>query len=241
MNKTENKPIAIIPIKDFTSGKGRLRSTLKTLKSLESLKELNKEIFINTLSETLQVLPDVCVVSTSQTVMSLSKEIGATMVMEDQGMNLNESLTLACQKCMELGWNSTLIIMADLPLFSSKLLTQVLSKIRKKAKFGVIIPSKTQIKGKDVFGTTILFQQPSLCFPLCFGEKSYVKHLESAKKFGVHLQTINHKSLAFDLDIIDDVVCLGKKEGIFSATPKQFDSHIKKILSENSVYMEKQG
>ena len=186
---------AIVPVKPLRRGKSRLAGTL----SEDERTQLNKALLQHTL-ETLSGLKEVdkvLVVSRDPNALTIAREHGARTVQEDGQPHLNTALKRATVVAQVYATRGVLILPADLPLVSRDDI-QVLLDRAAKPPVVVIAPDR---RGR---GTNALLISPAGLIEYDFGENSFQRHCELAKKAGARLEVVELPSLGLDLDIPED-------------------------------------
>lgn len=186
---------AIVPVKPLRRGKSRLAGTL----SEDARTELNRALLqhtLETLSE-LKEVDEVLVVSRDPNALTIARNHGARTVQEDGQPHLNTALKRATVVAQVYATRGVLILPADLPLITREDI-QVLLDRAVKPPVVVIAPDR---HGK---GTNALLIAPAGLIEYDFGENSFQRHCEQAKKAGARLEIVNLPSLGLDLDMPED-------------------------------------
>ncbi|MFW9777478.1 MAG: 2-phospho-L-lactate guanylyltransferase [Candidatus Heimdallarchaeota archaeon] len=189
--------LVLIPIKDFSDSKTRLRAAfpIHEEKLIERLVEVSFSHLIGILSS-LSLLFGV--ISPSPRILDQCKNLGGAFVYRDTGENLNRALFQAVQTIPEK--QPILIIMPDLPFITREFIKTLIKEI--KTENAAIVPS---ISMDDSNGTAILYLKDPCLLSFQFGEKSYLKHLEAARKINLDLRVLRYDPFARDLDTVNDI------------------------------------
>lgn len=186
---------AIVPVKPLRRGKSRLAGTL----SEDARTELNRALLqhtLETLSE-LKEVDEVLVVSRDPNALTIARNHGARTVQEDGQPHLNTALKRATVVAQVYATRGVLILPADLPLITHEDIQALLDRAVKPPVV-VIAPDR---HGK---GTNALLIAPAGLIEYDFGENSFQRHCEQAKKAGARLEIVNLPSLGLDLDMPED-------------------------------------
>lgn len=186
---------AIVPVKPLRRGKSRLAGTLTE----DERTELNKALLQHTL-ETLTGLKEVdkvLVVSRDPNALTIARELGARTVQEDGQPHLNTALKRATVVAQVYATQGVLILPADLPLVTREDIQTLLDRAAKPPVV-VIAPDR---HGR---GTNALLISPTGLIEYDFGENSFQRHCELAKRAGARLEIVNLPSLGLDLDVPED-------------------------------------
>jgi 2-phospho-L-lactate guanylyltransferase len=195
---------AIVPVKPFNLGKSRLAGTI----SEDDRINLNTRLLVHTLTTLSEIseIGQVLVVSRDSNVLSISRDLGAKTVLENGSPQLNTALTRATIFAQLHAIYGVLILPADLPLLSKY---DILSLIESASNPPVVVISPDRREE----GTNALLISPAGLIEYDFGPDSFERHCRRAKLAGARLEIVNLPSLAFDLDIPEDLQMLDELEG----------------------------
>jgi 2-phospho-L-lactate guanylyltransferase len=194
---------AIVPVKPLRRGKSRLAGTL----SENERAELNQKLLEQTLTtlSNLKELDQVLVVSRDPQALTIARNHGAKTILEDGQPQLNTALTRATVLAKVQAIQGVLILPADLPLLTKE---DVLTLIDSAKKPPVVVIAPDRHKK----GTNALLMVPPGLIDYEFGEDSFQKHSERAKKANAHLEIVELPSLALDVDVPEDLEIVRKME-----------------------------
>jgi 2-phospho-L-lactate/phosphoenolpyruvate guanylyltransferase len=194
---------AIVPVKPLRRGKSRLAGMLTE----DERTLLNQELLERTLKtlSTLKELDKILVVSRDPQVLTIARNHGAKTVQEDGQPHLNTALTRATVVAQVHATQGVLILPADLPLLTEN---DVLTLIDRAAKPPVVVIAPDR-HGK---GTNALLMIPAGLIEYDFGENSFERHCERARKAGAQLEIVELPSLGLDLDLPEDLEMIRQLE-----------------------------
>ena len=192
---------AIVPVKPLRRGKSRLAGTLTD----DERAQLNENLLNHTLETLsgLKELEQVLVVSRDPHALTIARKHGARTVREDGQPQLNTALTRATVVAKVHATSGVLILPADLPLLSQ---TDILSFIERATNPPVVVIAPDRHEK----GTNALLMSPAGLIEYDFGDGSYHRHCQRAKKAGARLEIVNLPSLSLDLDLPEDLALLDK-------------------------------
>jgi 2-phospho-L-lactate guanylyltransferase len=192
---------AIVPVKPLRRGKSRLSGTL----SEDERALLNEKLLEHTLTilADLKELEQVLVVSRDTRALTMARKHGARTVREDGQPHLNTALTRATVVAKLHATRGVLILPADLPLLARE---DILALIERATNPPVVVIAPDR-HGK---GTNALLMSPAGLIEYDFGEDSFKRHCDRAKKAGARLEIVKLHSLGLDLDLPEDLVLLDK-------------------------------
>ena len=186
---------AIVPVKPLRRGKSRLAGTLTE----DERTELNKALLHHTLETLsgLKAVDKVLVVSRDPHALTIAREHGARTVQEDGQPHLNTALKRATIVAQVYATRGVLILPADLPLVTQEDIQTLIDRAVKPPVV-VIAPDR---HGR---GTNALLISPAGLIEYDFGENSFQRHCERAKRAGARLEIVELPSLGLDLDVPED-------------------------------------
>jgi 2-phospho-L-lactate guanylyltransferase len=187
---------AIVPVKPLRRGKSRLAGTLTE----DERTVLNQELLEHTLEvlSGLKELDQVLVVSRDPQALTIARNHGAKTVQEDGQPHLNTALARATVMAQVHSTRGVLVLPADLPLLTAD---DVRALIDRAAKPPVVVIAPDR-HGK---GTNALLMVPAGQIKYDFGEGSFQRHCDRAKKSGARLEIVELPSLGLDLDLPEDL------------------------------------
>jgi 2-phospho-L-lactate guanylyltransferase len=187
---------AIVPVKPLRRGKSRLAGTL----SEEERTVLNQELLEHTLKTLtgIKELEQVLVVSRDPHALTVARNFGARTVLEDGQPHLNTALKRATIVAQVYATAGVLILPADLPLLNQD---DVLTLIEKASQLPVVVIAPDRHEK----GTNALLISPANLIEYDFGEGSFSRHCERARKAGVRLEIVKLPSFELDLDLPEDL------------------------------------
>jgi 2-phospho-L-lactate/phosphoenolpyruvate guanylyltransferase len=194
---------AIVPVKPLRHGKSRLAGSL----TVDERVELNRLL----LARTIKILTDlkeveqVLVVSRDSAVLAIARELGARTVKEDGAPTLNTALKRATVVAQVYASRGVLILPADLPLLDRE---DILTLLERSADPPVVViaPDRHQK------GTNALLLSPATLIEYDFGEGSFKRHCDRARRAGARLEIVELPSLGLDLDLPEDLELIKKLE-----------------------------
>jgi len=196
---------AIVPVKPLRRGKSRLSGMLTE----DERTVLNQELLEHTLKilSGLKELDQVLVVSRDPHALTIARNYGAKTVLEDGQPLLNTALARATVMAQVHSVPGILVLPADLPLLTAD---DVLALIDRAAKPPVVVIAPDR-HGK---GTNALLMVPAGQIEYDFGEGSFQRHCDRAKKSGARLEIVELPTLGLDLDLPEDLEMVRKLEAL---------------------------
>ena len=192
---------AIIPVKPLRRGKSRLAGTL----SEDEREQLNKSLLEHTLDTltNLREIEQVLVVSRDPHALTIARNHGARTVQEDGQPHLNTALQRATVVAKVYATRGVLVLPADLPLLSRQ---DVLTLLDKASQPPVVVIAPDRHRK----GTNALLMSPAGLIEYDFGDDSFQRHCERARRAGARLEVVELPSLGLDLDLPEDLELIRK-------------------------------
>lgn len=187
----------IIPAKPFDQAKTRLSPTLST----NQRAGLSRRLLRRTI-QLAQQIGQVVVISRDSAVRRVAKQMGAWALVEG-GTELNMALQQAAQWVAARHNQAALILPTDLPLLTLADLIELV-RLSHPAPSMVVAPCHRNN------GTNALLINPPNLINFQFGSNSFATHLQMAQEKDIEAVIYRSPSIAFDLDIPEDLVALQK-------------------------------
>lgn len=188
------KTCIVIPMKDPAESKQRLANVLDS----DQRQNLALLLFRQTLSflnHHFQYVP-VVVVTPSNRIADIAAKYGVKTLIED-GTGLNNAISMAAELNCELGFESQLLLPADITELKQSEIRALLDHPRETSSV-LICPAQDG-------GTNALLTTPPNILPFCFGPDSSHIHQKMAIEKSIPNTLLNLEKLAFDLDTPDDL------------------------------------
>lgn len=192
---------AIVPVKPLRHGKSRLAEVL----TQDERADLNRRLLAHTL-DTLTAMPEiehVLVVSRDPSALALARDYGARTVQESGASKLNGSLARATIVAQNYATRGVLIVPADLPLFTSEDVREMLDRA-KDPPVVVVAPDRR----RD--GTNAMLVCPAGLIEYEYGPNSFSRHCRRAIQAGARLEVVNLPSIALDMDLPEDLALVSE-------------------------------
>ncbi|MBI3173889.1 MAG: 2-phospho-L-lactate guanylyltransferase [Chloroflexi bacterium] len=196
---------AIIPVKPLRRGKSRLAGTL----SEDEREQLNKSLLEHTLDTltNLKEIEQVLVVSRDPHALTIARNHGARTVQEDGQPHLNTALQRATVVAKVYATRGVLVLPADLPLLSRE---DVLTLLDKASQPPVVVIAPDRHRK----GTNALLMSPAGLIEYDFGDDSFERHCERARRADARLEVVELPSLGLDLDLPEDLELIRKMDTV---------------------------
>lgn len=187
--------MAIVPVKPLADAKTRLAGVLSETERVALAEKLLRRTLLKLTRA--RGLDRVCVISRDETVLKIAREFGAWSIVESHN-ELNRALEQARMVCMANGAQAVLIVPADLPQVRVR-------DIEKMIASGEHAPCMVIASAQRDGGTNALLLHPANAIEFQFGENSFAKHCAAAGRAGLKIAHYDSETIAFDLDIPEDL------------------------------------
>lgn len=195
----------IVPVKRLATAKSRLAPAL----SARQRRLLAGGLLEHTLKilRNLKGIDGILVVSKDPTVLAAARKSGALPIPEGRCDGLNRALSRAAVEAVRRGADAVLVLPADLPLLRAQDIERAM-RMGRRPPFVVVAPDRAER------GTNLLYMSPPGIIEFSFGERSFRRHLQSARRAGVEGTICRLPALEHDIDKPEDLFGLKKSCGI---------------------------
>ena len=203
---------AVVPVKDLTGTKSRLKPVLNPF----GRAGLTVYMMKNVLAALQEAgVEHACVVSPDPTVLQMAEEEGAATLLQ-KSRGLNPALEEAREWATAEGASALLVFPADLPLLCAPDVEAVLEAAKEdEGSLAVISPDAAGT------GTNALLLRPPDALPFLFGANSFENHLDAAREREVQVQVCERTPLAFDIDTAEDLAEFGERHAYARMTDRE--------------------
>lgn len=209
----------VLPVKDLRHSKSRLAQLLSPEQRVNLMRVMVEDA-LGQLAEAVKA-SGVLVVSKDPVIAGLARRYGAKIMSVDEDRSLNQAVNAACEHLAIRGHDACMIVHGDIPLLSSDEIDRLI---------GLAGASKCLLVAcKDGVGTNAMVMPLPSNFAMHFGDASFVKHLNAARKIGLEPHVETHSPLAFD---INEPACLAKLRAYLRASNHRGGSRAIRLLRE---------
>jgi 2-phospho-L-lactate/phosphoenolpyruvate guanylyltransferase len=188
------RTLAVLPVKDFSRGKQRLRRGLDP----QSREELAEAMLLDVLAALgASTVEQIVVVSAGRRVREIAHAYGASAI-EDREQGHNLAASLGARAALALGAQRALLVPGDCPALDPAEVDELLARPAP-ARSVLIVPDRHGT------GTNALLLTPPQALAPSFGPGSCKRHLERAQTAGLYAEVVHVPSLALDVDTPEDL------------------------------------
>src|SRR3979490_2587930 len=181
----------LLPVKDLNNAKKRLIGVLTPEERLG----LAGAMLADTIRAVrgVELADKIFIVTNYEPAMRVAQENGWEILREEQQISESDSVDAASMICEDRGVTALLRVPLDVPLVQSSDIDELLA-LQCEEPALVIVPSR------DGLGTNAILRMPPALFPSHFGNGSYTKHVDEAKRVGARVILRRNTRLEMDVD-----------------------------------------
>jgi len=197
------RPALLIPIKTLGNAKQRLGDAFdqqhRTLLAQAMLHD------VLTAVTGLRELVDVYLVTGDETARSLASEFHFGVIPDDRNESESAAIEMATAWCEARGYDTTIVIPADVPLVTSDELRRALDAA---PDVGMVI-----VPAYDRRGSNCILRRPASIIPLRFGNDSFLPHCAAMRQTGKPLIILELPGISLDIDHPHELEMLRRLRG----------------------------
>jgi 2-phospho-L-lactate/phosphoenolpyruvate guanylyltransferase len=127
------------------------------------------------------------------------------LIDDDRNESETAAIEMATAECERRGYDTTIVIPADIPLITSNELHRVLDAAP--AEGALIVPAY------DRRGSNCILRRPASIIPLRFGNDSFLPHCEAMQRTGKELVLLELPGIGLDVDNPHELELLLERDG----------------------------
>ncbi len=148
---------------------------------------------------------DVALVTGDARARSLAAEFGFQVIEDMRNDSETAAIEMATAWCEQRGYDTTVVVPADIPLITCDELHSVLDAAP--AEGAVFVPAY------DRRGSNCILRRPASLIPLRFGNDSFLPHCEAMKKTAKELVILELPGIGLDIDNPHELELLLQRDG----------------------------
>lgn len=197
------RAILLIPFKSLATAKQRLAGALDR----QQRSQLAEAMLCDVMTAAAGVAGriDVALVTGDARAQTLAREFGFLVIEDTRNDSETAAIEMATAWCEERGYDTTIVIPADIPLIESDELHRVLDAAP--AQGAVFVPAY------DRRGSNCILRRPASLIPLRFGNDSFLPHCEAMRKTGKELVVLEMAGIGLDIDNPHELEMLVARDG----------------------------
>lgn len=187
---------AVVPVKPFDQAKQRLRGLLPAGARRELARAMLEDV-LDSLA-CIERLAGIVVVTADAEAARLALARGCTVFGEETGGGLTAAVMAAARRLAQEGCRTMLVLPGDVPGVTPQELAILLDR-------HAANPALTLVPAHDRRGTNAVVATPPDAVQLAYGEDSFRRHLECARRVGIEPAVLTLPGIAQDLDVPRDL------------------------------------
>jgi len=203
--------ILLIPFKSLATAKQRLASALNARQRSQLAEAMLRDVM--TAASGVMGRIDVAVVTGDARAQTMARDFGFIVIEDVRNESETAAIAMATARCEERGYDTTIVVPADVPLTTSQELHRVLDAAP--AEGAVFVPAY------DGRGSNCILRRPAAIIPLRFGNDSFLPHCEAMKRTGKELVILELPGIGLDIDNPHELELLAGRDG---------DTHAQRLL-----------
>jgi len=187
---------AVVPAKPFEQAKQRLSGLLPVAVRRELARAMLEDV-LDSLSSVGR-FAGIVVATTDPAVARVARGHGCEVFGEEPGGGLSAAVMAAARRLAAEGCGTVVAIPADVPGISARELEMLLERHGDG-------PGVTLVPAHDGGGTNAIVMTPPDAIELAYGENSFRRHLQAARRAGMEAAVLTLSGIAHDIDFPQDV------------------------------------
>ncbi len=203
--------ILLIPFKSLATAKQRLAEALDRRQRSQLAEAMLRDVMAAAAGVLGHI--DVALVTGDARAQALAKDLGFMVIEDERNESETAAIETATAWCEQQGYDTTIVVPADIPLITSDELQRVLDAAPEEG--AVFVPAY------DRRGSNCILRRPAAIIPLRFGNDSFLPHCEAMQRAGKELVILEMSGIGLDIDNPHELELLVQRAG---------DSHAQRLL-----------
>ncbi len=197
------RAILLIPFKSLATAKQRLAEALDA----EQRSQLAEAMLRDVMSAAAGVKEriDVAIVTGDARAQAIANDFGFQVIEDTRNESETAAIEMATAWSELQGYDTTIVVPADIPLIASEELHRVLDAAP--AEGAVFVPAY------DRRGSNCILRRPAAIIPLRFGNDSFLPHCEAMRQTGKALIILQMPGIGLDIDNPHELDLLVQRPG----------------------------
>ncbi|HUI84673.1 MAG TPA: 2-phospho-L-lactate guanylyltransferase [Candidatus Binatia bacterium] len=195
--------VLLIPFKSLLTAKQRLAEALDQQHRSRLAEAMLRDVM--TAAAGVMDRVDVALVTGDLRAREMAREFGFLVIEDTRNESETTAIEMATAWCEGRGYDTTIVVPADVPLAMSHELQQVLAAAP--AEGAVLVPAW------DRRGSNCILRRPAGIIPLRFGNDSFLPHCQAMRQGGRELRILELPGIALDIDNPLELEMLVEREG----------------------------
>ncbi|HEY1731648.1 MAG TPA: 2-phospho-L-lactate guanylyltransferase [Terriglobales bacterium] len=195
--------ILLIPFKSLATAKQRLAEALDARQRSQFAEAMLRDVMAAAAG--LKDRIDLALVTGDEQAQAIAKELGFLVIEDTRNESETAAIEMATGWCESKGYDTTIVVPADIPLMATDELHGVLDAAPEEG--AVLVPAY------DRRGSNCILRRPSSIIPLRFGNDSFPPHCEAMNRTGKQLIILEFPGIGLDIDNPHELELLVNREG----------------------------
>jgi 2-phospho-L-lactate guanylyltransferase len=195
--------ILLIPFKSLATAKQRLAPALNAQQRSQFAEAMLRDVM--TAAGAITQRTDVAIVTGDPRAQSIARESGFLFIEDERNESETAAIDMATRWCEQRGYDTTIVVPADIPLITGNELHRVLDAAPLEG--AVIVPAY------DRRGSNCILRRPASLIPLRFGNDSFLPHCEAMRRSGKELVILEMPGIGLDVDNPHELELLVERDG----------------------------
>lgn len=195
--------ILLIPFKSLATAKQRLAEALNISQRSELAEAMLRDVMEAAAGVRNRI--DVALVTGDAQARAIAEELGFLVIEDTRNESETAAIEMASSWCEHQGYETTIVVPADIPLIASEELHRVLDAAPEEG--AVFVPAY------DRRGSNCILRRPASIIPLRFGNDSFLPHCEAMKQTGKELIILELPGIGLDIDNPHELEMLIRRAG----------------------------
>jgi 2-phospho-L-lactate guanylyltransferase len=195
--------ILLIPFKSLATAKQRLAEALDAEQRSQLAEAMLRDVLAAAAGVRARI--DEAIVTGDRRAQQIALEQGFLVIEDKRNESETAAIEMATAWAEENGYDTTIVVPADIPLIAAEELHRVLDAAP--AEGAVFVPAY------DRRGSNCILRRPASIIPLRFGNDSFLPHCEAMKRAGKELVILEMPGIGLDIDNPHELEMLVRREG----------------------------
>lgn len=198
--------IVLIPFKSLATAKQRLSPALNAQQRSQFAEAMLRDVM--TAASGVKSRIDIAVVTGDPRAQSMASEFGFLIIEDERNESETAAIAMAtlwCESAAADGYDTTIVVPADIPLITGEELHRVLDAAPQE---GMLI-----VPAYDRRGSNCILRRPAAIIPLRFGNDSFLPHCEAMRRTGKDLVIVEMPGIGLDVDNPHELKLLVERDG----------------------------
>ena len=195
--------ILLIPFKSLATAKQRLAPALNAQQRSQFAEAMLRDVM--TAAAGVKSRIDIAIVTGDARAQVIAREFGFLIIEDERNESETAAIEMATRWCEQQGYDTTIVVPADIPLITADELHRVLDAAPQEG--AVIVPAY------DRRGSNCILRRPAAIIPLRFGNDSFLPHCEAMRLTGKELVIVEMPGIGLDVDNPHELELLVEREG----------------------------